>query len=80
MLCDTTNYLFIIIYFQKRTNQCTSNITVQKKITINYETSNNLIDKLSVDNLSVVFIGLDGMEKYIMHQKNKEIKNELKKK
>ena len=40
----------------------------------------NAMDKLSVDNLSVVFIGLDGMEKYIMHQKNKEIKNELKKK
>ena len=39
-----------IIYFQKRTNQCTRTITVQKKITINYETSNNLIDKLSVDN------------------------------
>ena len=40
----------------------------------------NAMDKLSSDNLSVVFIGLDGMEKYIMHQKNKEIKNELKKK
>ena len=40
----------------------------------------NAMDKLSVDNLSVVFIGLDGLEKYINHQKSKEIKNEIKKK
>ncbi len=40
----------------------------------------NAMDKLSSDNLSVVFIGLDGLEKYINHQKSKEIKNEIKKK
>ena len=40
----------------------------------------NAMDKLSSDNLSVIVIGLDGLEKYINHQKNKEIKNEIKKK
>ena len=40
----------------------------------------NAMDKLSSDNLSVIVIGLDGLEKYINHQKNKEIKNEIRKK
>ena len=40
----------------------------------------NAMDKFSVDNLSVVVIGLDGLEKFINHQKNLDIKNEIKKK
>ena len=40
----------------------------------------NAMDKFSVDNLSVVVIGLDGLEKFINHQKNMDIKNEIKKK
>ena len=37
----------------------------------------NAMDKLSSDNLSVVVIGLEGLEKYIANKKNKDSKDKI---
>ena len=60
------------------------NVAKDRKYDINFITLDicnmvikNAMDKLSSDNLSVIVIGLEGLEKYIANKKNKDSKDKI---
>ena len=60
------------------------NVAKERKYDINFITLDicnmiikNAMDKLSSDNLSVIVIGLEGLEKYITNKKSKDSKDKI---